>query len=90
MCGFGPTLELMNAVGSLSAVGFDTSALRINELHGRGLQASLDIDEIRQAAPFAAVILDNVLEHTPDPRGALRLVRSASALPRNLGRCPSV
>jgi len=66
----------MNAVGSLSAVGFDTSALRINELHGRGLQASLDIDEIRQAAPFAAVILDNVLEHTPDPRGVLRLVRS--------------
>lgn len=75
-CGFGPTLELLNAVGSVCACGFDTSALRINELRGKGLQVSREIDEIRRFAPFAAVVLDNVLEHMPDPRGALRLVRS--------------
>jgi SAM-dependent methyltransferase len=70
-CGFGPTLSLLATVGSVSAMGFDSSALRIEELRTRGFRASNRLEDLDNSAPFHAVILDNVLEHMPDPRQTL-------------------
>ncbi len=75
-CGFGPSLTLLAANSYVSAFGFDTSEMRVNELRAKGLRASVDMGEVRQFAPFAGVILDNVLEHMPDPRTTLGLIRS--------------
>ncbi len=75
-CGFGPSLTLLAANSCVSAFGFDTSELRVNELRRRGLRASVDMGEVGQLAPYSGVILDNVLEHMPDPRATLGLIRS--------------
>lgn len=74
-CGFGPTLQLLAAIPGLQALGFDTSPVRIQELKRRGLPATLDVAEVAAAGPFDAVILDNVLEHLPEPVRCLEQLR---------------
>jgi SAM-dependent methyltransferase len=75
-CGFGPTLALLSVVGSVQAFGFDTSAVRVDELRRNGFQVSRDITETKRMAPYDAVILDNVLEHMANPSEALQIIRS--------------
>lgn len=70
-CGFGPTLRLLDRIPTVSALGYDTSSLRVDELRTRNLRVTNDLAEVGRSAPYAAVILDNVLEHLPDPRAAL-------------------
>lgn len=74
-CGFGPTLHLLRNIPEVSAVGYETSPLRIAELTNRNLKVTDDLAEIGRLAPFSAVILDNVLEHVPDPKATLDLIR---------------
>jgi len=67
-CGFGKTTQLLQAAG-FRTVGFDTSAVR------RAAVAALDSaiavvatqDETRARGPYDLVVIDNVLEHVPDP-----------------------
>lgn len=74
-CGFGPTLTLLSRVESIDAHGFETSALRANELRLAGLaNVHEEFDAVAAAAPFAGLILDNVLEHMPDPQQSVRLL----------------
>jgi SAM-dependent methyltransferase len=73
-CGFGPALQLLKAIPSIEAIGYETSVARIEDLRQRGLHASTDLDELAMRGPFSAVILDNVLEHLPAPRTALSFI----------------
>lgn len=60
--GLGVTLRILCAC-NVEAVGVDPSALRRE--HNRDTVSSLDDAESR--GPFAMVVLDNVLEHLPEP-----------------------
>lgn len=66
-CGFGPTLQLLTGLRNVVPLGFDTSAVRIDELSGRGLPATRRQEEVARQAPYDAIVADNVLEHVPDP-----------------------
>lgn len=78
-CGFGPGLELLRACPLVRALGYETSKMRLADLHERGLNATDDLNVVLRAAPFDAVILDNVLEHVPSPRETLRFISRAAA-----------
>lgn len=77
-CGFGPTLHLLDALPSIRAVGYENSSLRLDELASKNFNVTGNVAEIDASVPFAAIILDNVLEHIPDPFEALVQVRSWS------------
>lgn len=77
-CGFGPALQVLNAVPSVRAWGYETSEIRLENLRRRGLAATGQLDEIHSQGPFGAVLLDNVLEHVPNPRDTLSFVRSVA------------
>jgi len=66
-CGFGPTLALLRNIGGVETVGFETSAARVQELNAWHPLITSDFDRIQALGPFNAVILDNVLEHVPEP-----------------------
>lgn len=67
-CGFGPTLALLRNIGGVETVGFETSTARVQELNDWYPLVTSDFDRVQAHGPFNAVILDNVLEHVPDPR----------------------
>jgi SAM-dependent methyltransferase len=76
-CGFGPGLQLLRSIPKIRAVGYETSDLRLQELEVRQLPATGDLGEVAVRGPYAAIILDNVLEHLPDPRASLARIRRA-------------
>jgi len=65
--GIGVTLRILRAC-NIAAVGVDPSAMRRE--HSGNVVATLDDAAAR--GPFAMLILDNVLEHLPDPVGVVR------------------
>lgn len=75
-CGFGPTLHLLNGISNLNSIGYETSAVRLQELTEARLQATGDLSEVSRLAPFSGIILDNVLEHLPEPLEMLRSIRN--------------
>jgi SAM-dependent methyltransferase len=72
-CGFGPTLDLLALVKDLCAYGFETSAARVRELRTRHQDRILDNPaQVDAAASYDAIVVDNVLEHVPEPQACLR------------------
>jgi SAM-dependent methyltransferase len=67
-CGFGATTRLLTACG-INVVAYDPSSVRIDAVKKRCTEAIVtsDIETLRMNAPYSGVILDNVLEHVPDP-----------------------
>jgi SAM-dependent methyltransferase len=78
-CGFGPALEVLRTLPGVRALGYETSAIRLQDLANRGLAATGDLSQVSMAAPFNVVLLDNVLEHLPDPRDTLSYLRGICA-----------
>jgi SAM-dependent methyltransferase len=78
-CGIGPTLQAICAVPGLRAVGFETSVARLQDLRARGLPVLDSQEALTAAAPFDAIVLDNVLEHVPHPRSTLSFLRTLLA-----------
>ena len=78
-CGFGTTLSLLNRIEAIETVGFETSAVRAEELkhwHSTILQVP---ESLRAHGPFTAIILDNVLEHVPEPKQTIDFLNSVCA-----------
>lgn len=71
-CGFGPTLDLLATAPGLRADGFETSAARVRELRQRHERILDEPAQLDATAPYDAIIVDNVLEHVPDPQACLR------------------
>jgi SAM-dependent methyltransferase len=71
-CGFGPTLSLLANVAGLRVYGFETSAARVRELRERHASILDEPAQVDAAAPYDAIVLDNVLEHVPDPQACLQ------------------
>ena len=75
-CSVGYTLQAARALG-LEATGSDLSHYAIETCRGQGFRA--EVGELSrlpfQDGEFAVVTMKHVLEHTPDPRSALREVR---------------
>jgi SAM-dependent methyltransferase len=78
-CGFGPSLSLIQNIDGLETFGFETSAARALELGKWHPRIASDIDTLCVYGPFNAIILDNVLEHVPDPRQTINLISSICA-----------
>jgi len=68
--GLGVTLRILEACG-LEAWGLDPSPSRQSYALGAGSHVAAAVDEIRASGPFDLLVCDNVLEHLPDPRGAI-------------------
>lgn len=73
-CGFGATLALLRNIEGMEVIGFDTSPARVQELKVWHPTVVDNLEALRIHGPFAAVILDNVLEHVPDLRRTLAFI----------------
>lgn len=67
-CGFGFTAKIL-ASSDLDTIAYDTSPLRIAMLERAHphLRATAAWADVKAATPLGAVVIDNVLEHVPDP-----------------------
>jgi SAM-dependent methyltransferase len=74
-CGFGPSMALLAAIPSVEALGFEASAARLARLAQRGLPATSSDVEMLSRAPYDGILVDNVLEHLPEPKVTLHLLR---------------
>jgi SAM-dependent methyltransferase len=74
-CGFGATTRLLTACG-INVVAYDPSLVRIDAVKKRCAEAIVtsDIETLRMNAPYSGIILDNVLEHVPDPNSLIELI----------------
>ena len=73
-CGFGPSLALLRNIQGIETFGFETSVTRVQELSIWHSMVTLDFNRVREHGPFDAVILDNVLEHVPNPRETVQSI----------------
>jgi 2-polyprenyl-3-methyl-5-hydroxy-6-metoxy-1,4-benzoquinol methylase len=76
-CGFGPSLALLAAIPTVDVLGFETSASRLARLAQHGLPATSSEHEMLARGPYDGILIDNVLEHLPDPKNTLHLLRRA-------------
>ena len=67
-CGFGATTRLLADCG-IKIVAYDPSPVRLATVRKRCAEAVVtgDLKDLEANAPYAGMILDNVLEHLPDP-----------------------
>jgi len=64
--GLGVTLRVLAAC-RVPAVGFDPSAVRQRYSGANDAHVTGDWDAVTRQAPYSMVVLDNVLEHLPEP-----------------------
>lgn len=78
-CGYGALLRIL-ASHDIQAVGYEPSTQRrqVNTADGDFTLLS-DIDELERAGPFDLFVCTEVLEHVPEPREVLRLLRRLAA-----------
>lgn len=74
--GLGVTLRILHACG-VDATGFDPSALRSAYASERNLSLVGDPSEL--TGPFEVLVLDNVLEHMPQPVQTVEWLRGVTA-----------
>lgn len=74
--GLGVTLRILAACG-VDATGYDPSALRSDYVRDRDLQIAGDLAAL--SGPFNILVLDNVLEHLPDPVATMGILRDLTA-----------
>ena len=67
-CGFGATTKLLADCG-IKIVAYDPSSARVDAVKKRCAEAFVtdNVKDLESEAPYAGIILDNVLEHVPDP-----------------------
>ena len=75
--GAGVTLRILAACG-VEAIGYDPSATRSGYTRSKNAEIAGTLDDVRARAPFSIVVLDNVLEHLPDPRAAMTFMRGVT------------
>ncbi len=73
--GLGVTLRILRACG-VDATGFDPSALRGDYVRERDLAIASERAELR--GTFGAIVLDNVLEHLPEPVETIEWLRGVT------------
>jgi SAM-dependent methyltransferase len=78
-CGFGATTRLLTDCG-IKVVAYDPSSVRIDAVKKRctGTLVTNDMETLRMNAPYAGIILDNVLEHVPDPNLLIEFISGIS------------
>ena len=76
--GLGITLRILRAC-EVDGIGFDPSAVRTTYSRESNVVIVADLEELRRRAPYAVIVLDNVLEHIPDPTLTMSLLREVSA-----------
>ncbi len=73
--GLGVTLRILAACG-VEVTGFDPSAVRTDYVRDRDLNVVHDAGAL--SGPFGIVVLDNVLEHLPDPIITMQALRDVT------------
>jgi hypothetical protein len=64
--GLGLTVKIFSACG-IEAIGYEPSESRLRSALANGARVTGSLDEIRAEGPFSIIVIDNVLEHLPDP-----------------------
>jgi SAM-dependent methyltransferase len=74
-CGFGATTRLLADCG-LKTVAYDPSRIRVESVQRRCAEAvvAYDLKDLEENGPYAGIILDNVLEHIPDPDVVIKFI----------------
>jgi hypothetical protein len=76
--GLGVTQRILQACG-VECIGYDPSALRQDYGRGYELEVLSDREALAGRGPFGILVLDNVLEHVPDPVATVTFLRSLAA-----------
>jgi SAM-dependent methyltransferase len=74
-CGFGATSRLLADCG-LKTVAYDPSRIRVETVKKRCAEAlvTCDLKDLEENGPYTGIILDNVLEHVPDPDAVIQFI----------------
>lgn len=73
--GLGVTLRILGTC-RIEATGYDPSAMRSEYVQDRDLTVVGNPHSLR--GPFGIIVLDNVLEHLPDPAATMEMLREVS------------
>jgi SAM-dependent methyltransferase len=74
-CGFGATTRLLADCG-IKTVAYDPSEIRVESVRKRCAEAVVasDLTDLEENGPYTGIILDNVLEHVPDPNSLIKFI----------------
>jgi len=73
-CGFGTIVKAFNGP-RIKCIGYETSNLRINYMKKTNLPVISTEDEVISHAPYHGIIMNDVLEHVPEPRKTIAFFR---------------
>jgi SAM-dependent methyltransferase len=74
-CGFGATSRLLAECG-LKTIAYDTSRIRVESVKKRCAEVfvTFELKDLEENGPYTGIILDNVLEHVPDPDTVIKFI----------------